>query len=118
MNKIDTLLSLLSCARCDLSDEKRAQAEVESALLLAGIEHERECRLSHGDIVDFLVLGDIALEIKLKGARKKSVYQQLQRYASHETVRIIILMTNLSMGLPEEINGKPTYYVSMGRAWL
>ena len=111
------LLSLLRAARLDLSDEKRSQADFEQVLILAGIPFQREVRLSASDIVDFMVEG-IAVELKLRGARKKDVFRQLRRYALHPSVSAIVLASNLSMGLPAEIEGKPAYFVKLGEAWL
>jgi len=112
------VVSAIRAARCDLSDEKRTQADIRDALTAAGIPFEREFRLGAGDIVDFLAYGSIAVEVKLKGAAKRSIFKQLKRYAAHDAVRAVVLVTNLSMGLPAEIAGKPAYYVSLGRAWL
>lgn len=114
---INKIYQLISAARIDLSDEKRTQSDLESLFKSHGIEHERECRLSAGDIPDFMI-DDIAVEVKLRGARKKDIYRQLERYAKHDRVRHIMLVTNLSMGLPDTIEGKPVYFCALGRAWI
>ncbi len=114
---IGKVIDLLRTARIDLSNEKRAQADVERLLSAAGIAFEREVRLTESDIVDFLVDG-IGLELKLRGARKKEVYRQLCRYARHPRVDSLILASNLSMGLPAQIEGKDAYFVKLGEAWL
>jgi argininosuccinate synthase len=77
----------------------------------------REHRLATGDIIDFFVDG-VAVEVKLKRNQPPSILFQLKRYARHESVTSLVLVTNRAMGLPREINGKPAYYVSLGRAWL
>jgi len=114
---ISTVATLIRSARIDLSTEKSAQACIEHLLSVAGIEYQREHRLSDADIVDFLIDG-VAVEVKLKSAGKKSVYSQLCRYARHESVKAIILVSNLSMGLPEQIEGKDAYLVKLGEGWL
>lgn len=111
------LTELLRATRIDLSNEKRAQAAVEQILKKAGIAFDREVRLTESDIVDFMV-GDIGIELKLRGARKKEVYRQLRRYARHPRVGSLILASNLSMGLPAQIEGKDAYFVRLGEAWL
>lgn len=111
------LLALLRAARVDLSNEKRAQATLAEAISLAGVAVEREVRLSPSDVVDFMA-GDVAIEVKLRGARKKEVYRQLLRYAAHDRVQVLVLVSNLSMGLPETIGGKDVYFVRLGEAWL
>lgn len=111
------LVNLLGQARVDLTDEKRTQAQLAEHLTKNGVAFEREVRLTAGNIVDFLV-GGVAIEVKLRRWKKRAVFKQLERYAKCERVRALILATNLSMGLPPEIEGKPAYYVSLGRAWL
>ena len=117
LRMIRTLIDLLRSARLDLSNEKRAQADVEVVLMRSGISFEREVRLTDADIVDFMV-GGIAIEIKLRGAKKKEVYRQLCRYARHERVESLLLASNMSMGLPAVIDGKDAYFVKLGEAWL
>lgn len=56
MSVISTVATLIRSARIDLSTEKSAQACIEHLLSVAGIEYQREHRLSDADIVDFLIL--------------------------------------------------------------
>jgi hypothetical protein len=114
---IKTIIDLIRGAKIDLSNEKRAQADMEQLLTRAGIPFDREVRLSESDIVDFMVDG-IGIELKLRGARKKDVYRQLCRYARHPRVVALLLASNLSMGLPAQIEGKDAYFVKLGEAWL
>ncbi len=116
-SSIQTLIGLIRNARIDLSSEKRAQADVEQILTQAGIAFDRECPLTESDIIDFIV-EDVGIELKLKGARKKEIYRQLCRYAGHPRVGSLILASNLSMGLPAQIEGKDTFFVRLGEAWL
>lgn len=114
---IQTLIGLIRSARIDLSTEKRAQADVEQVLTQGGIAYDREVSLTLTDIIDFMV-EDVGIELKLKGARKKDVYRQLCRYARNPRVGSLILASNLSMGLPAQIEGKDVYFVRLGEAWL
>lgn len=114
---IQTIIGLIRSARIDLSSEKRAQADVEQILTQAGIAFDREFPLTDSDIIDFMV-EDVGIELKLKGARKKEVYRQLCRYARQPRVGSLILASNLSMGLPAQIEGKDAYFVRLGEAWL
>jgi hypothetical protein len=114
---IDAVVGLVRAARVDLSSEKRAQADLELVFARARIDFAREVRLTGSDIVDFMV-GGLAIEVKLHGARKKDVYRQLCRYARHPAVEALVLASNLSMGLPPRIEGKDAYFVKLGEAWL
>lgn len=112
------VVEIIARARVDLSDEKRTQRDIAEVFTAAQIPFEREVKLTKKDIVDFMV-GDVAVEVKLKtGTSKMDIYRQLERYADSEKVKALVLVTNLAMGLPETIKGKPVYFVSLGRAWL
>ena len=110
------VISLLSRLRLPLSDEKKLQAALAEEFDRAGIVHEREARLSVGDVTDFLI-GRMVVEVKIKGA-KRAIYRQLERYALHDAVQELVLVTNVPMGMPEEINGKPVYVLNLAKAWL
>lgn len=117
LETVKKLVTLIQSARLDLSDEKLAQAGMESVLIAAGIPYEREVRLSRADIVDFLIAG-VALEFKLRSSTKKAIYKQLCRYAKHDRVTSLLLATSTSMGLPPQIEGKDAYLVKLAEAWL
>lgn len=117
MATVNDIVKLIRSSRLDLSTEKRTQADFERRLIDAAISYEREVRLSDSDIVDFMIDG-LAVEFKLRPKGKKAVYKQLCRYATYERVRQVMLASCTSMGLPEQIDGKDTYFVKLGEAWL
>jgi threonine synthase len=103
-----------------VAQEKQTQIEVERFLKQKGYRFEREIRLSEKDIPDFLVhteRGGIIIEVKTRFARR-AIYRQLERYAEHEKVHGLILLTGTSMKLPQEIKGKPSLVASLGAGWL
>ncbi|WP_199028838.1 hypothetical protein [Ralstonia sp. ASV6] len=113
------IVQLLQRCRFDLSTEKHLQAGVEQALRGAGFDFAREKRLSSQDIPDFLVSGGVVIECKMRNkSSKMEVFRQISRYAEHAEVTAIILASNMSMGLPPELNGKPLYSASLSRGWL
>ncbi|WP_445766738.1 hypothetical protein [Rheinheimera sp.] len=114
------LLVWLSNQRLDAAVEKKAQGQLEAALKECGYSFVREKRLSDRDIVDFyLEIGNynVALELKAKAQRMK-IYRQLERYAKHNQVDAIILLTATAMHLPELIENKPAFVSSLGAGWL
>lgn len=111
------LITLFRTMRLDLSHEKATQRDIAEVLNRQCVEYEQEVRLSEKDIVDFMV-GSIAIEVKMKTAVKQSVYRQLVRYAQHERVSELILLSNLSMNLPEQLNGKPLWFCGLSEGWL
>ena len=113
-----SVIDLVHRTTLSLSTEKATQADLHAALVMAGIGAEREVRLAPGDIIDLLLPCGLGIEVKLRGAQKRRVFAQLVRYAGHERIRGLLLVTNLPMGLPPVIQGKPAWSASLGRGWL
>lgn len=100
-----------------LNDEKVLQLEIYQLLAgPAGAQLEREKHLSEKNIIDFFIDG-LGIEVKIKGSRKQ-IYRQCERYCQFQEVKALILITNVSMGFPEQINGKDCYILNLGKAWL
>ena len=116
LKKINKIGELLSQYKFNLSSEKRLQAEIEQVLTDNGIDYEREYHLGEYGFVDFFIEG-IAVEIKTKG-KVKAIYRQCRGYCEHEDVKSLILVTNTSMGLPDEINNKPCFVLNLGLSHL
>lgn len=116
IEQLDQIFTLLMSHKFSLENEKDLQVEIENIFNKWGVKNQREVRLSDKDIIDFMV-GDIGLEIKL-GGQAKRIYRQMQRYCAHDKIKAIVLITNKSMGLPREIDSKPTYILNLGRAHL
>lgn len=114
---IEELLTCLRSSRFPVTTEIKTQDAIEQALIEAGIEFEREFRLSAKDRVDFFVNG-VAVEIKVRAASARAIFRQVERYARHDIVTAIVLVSNKPMGLPAQINGKPAYFVNLARAWM
>jgi hypothetical protein len=51
-------------------------------------------------------------------AGRTAILSQIERYARSEKTEAVILLSNRAVQVPREIEGKPAYFVSMGRAWL
>lgn len=113
---VDEIIAVLRPLRLPLTDEKRLQAEMAERFAAAGLALEREFRLSATEVVDFFADG-IAVEVKIKGG-KMAIYRQLQRYAEHDEIKALLLVSNVPMGLPPEIEGKPAYFHNLAMAWL
>lgn len=116
MTELEAIQRVLSLARFPLNSEKDLQAAIEMHLAYSGVDFSREHNLGGGDIVDFMI-GGVAVEVKIKGSRR-AIFRQCERYASHESVEAILLVTNVAMGFPAELRGKPTAVLNLGRAWL
>lgn len=110
------LVRLIEGWRLPLSHEKRLQEALADEFTALGIAFKREVRLGAGDVVDFM-LGDVAIEMKIKGARRE-IFRQVKRYCKHESVGALVLVTRVCMWLPATVERKPCFVASLGRAWL
>lgn len=86
------------------------QDDVDQVLSAAGVTFTREARLDARDRPDFLTTSGLAIELKVAGGRS-AVVRQLLRYAEHEEVTGILLVTSRSrhLGLPDLLGGKPAW---------
>lgn len=119
MTAPDPIIAAIHAGRVDLSDEKRAQADIGLLLTAAGLGWEREVRLGNAGIIDFVVGGEIGLEVKLHAHNSASrMLRQLERYAETGRFRAMILASNRAMSLPPQVRGVDAYFASLGRGWL
>lgn len=104
----------LRAHRYQFAHEDGLQAGIGEALAVAQIPYRREVRLSATDRLDVMVQG-VAIEVKVAGATDR-VLSQLQRYASHEQVTDLVLVTTRARhrSLPEQVGGKPLAIVHLG----
>lgn len=114
--EIGEIIKLLSTKRFIVNDEKELQKSIEDVFKVSGVEYEREFRLDPKNRPDFFING-IAIEIKIKGNAKK-IYKQCERYCQFDNVKSLLLITNRSMGFPQQINGKDCYIMNLGKSWL
>lgn len=99
--------NLLDGYRFRASAEAYLQCAISGVLEDAGIEFQREASLSPADRPDFMV-GGVAIEVKVNGSTN-ALIRQLHRYAQHERVESILVVTNRARltQLPTELGGKP-----------
>jgi hypothetical protein len=101
----------LASYRFNYTSERDLQDGIEQALQEAEVSYEREAPLGLGRI-DFLV-GDVGIEVKIDGG-DRAVLRQLQRYANHEEISELLLVTSRVRHQPPElIEGKPCRTLSL-----
>lgn len=116
---VNDVFEVLRRKRFNLHDEKILQAEIQAEFVLAWgqADVEREFVLDHRNTIDFLISGDLGIEVKI-GGQKRAIYKQCERYCCFDKIKSLLLVTNRSMGFPQQINGKDCYVLNLGRAWL
>jgi hypothetical protein len=116
--KLELIQLALRGRRLSLNDEKKLQIEIAGAFAAYGIECTREVHLDKNNIVDFMIDG-FAIEIKIRTkVSAMQIYRQLERYCAFPEVEALMLMTSKAMSLPDAINGKPVYVLSLSRTQL
>lgn len=114
-----SILARLESRRWNGSSERLVQEAIAGALVMTGdpflddaaVVVVREHRFDARDRCDFAVrVGDrlIVVEVKLAGSTV-SVARQIQRYASHQEVAVVILASasaRLVAAIPDELGGK------------
>lgn len=102
-------------ARYRFIHEKELQRGIGIQLARAKITYAPEVRLSDDDRIDFLI-GDLGVEVKIKGSQK-DVIEQLLRYAQHERIGSLLLVTTRLQHLvdfPATLHDKPCASLYIG----
>jgi len=114
--KLAIVVSILSGKRFSIFNEKTTQGEIEK-VLTGQVQFEREKMLDRKSIIDFLVAGEVGLEVKISGS-PKNIYRQCERYCKFPEIKYLVLVTAKSMSLPSLINNKPCFVLNISRSWL
>lgn len=116
MTQAAAVVARLRRYRLQTVSEAAMQASVAAVLECARVSFEREVSLTKADRIDFLTADGVGIELKIDGSENE-VARQLIRYAEHERVRELLLVTTRSkhLSLPREVMGKPlTVYIQGG----
>lgn len=112
---LDRLAQALGKRRFRAQRELALQDAIGAVLAEEGILFEREHELSKADRPDFWV-APVAVEVKVGGSFAE-VVAQFHRYAQHESVGGVLLVTSRIQhvgGLPETLSDKPLRAVHVG----
>lgn len=110
------VMALLSRARFNYVDEHDLHRGITALLSENGVTvgaDDREVSLSPRDRIDFLLPSGLGIEVKVAGT-PGDVWRQLGRYAGHERVARLLLVTTRARharGGPLELAGKPVGYI-------
>ena len=116
MSVFNQVCSALKGRKLPLENEKVLQGRMEEIFTESAVEFDREFWLDKESKPDFMIDG-VAVEVKITGSRLE-IYRQVQRYAKHEAVKAIILVTNKSIGTIVLHENKPFKLIALNRSWL
>jgi hypothetical protein len=113
---VDQVAKVIRGHRYRYTSEDELQEGITAALEHADLSPIREVILSPRDRIDILV-DQVGIEIKVAGSQAHP-WNQLKRYAEHDAIGGLILVTNRWYTLPDEVGGKPLELVSLAGAGL
>lgn len=120
MEKIKKLVFYIDqeCSKYQLNtyNEKELQEQLHD-LILKKLGFEKEYRLDEKSIIDFYHPKGIGIEVKVKG-QYMSIYRQCKRYCKNNKIKYLILISAKTMGLPDIIEEKPAFVITLGKSWL
>ncbi len=115
---IDKLFEILGGMNYrSFSNESELQEQVEDRLRASGIKFRSQVPATKRDRFDILLPGGIVLELKTNGSAS-ALLSQLERYAQHEDVTAIVVVTSRSshrqIEVVHEVYGKPVRVIHVG----
>jgi hypothetical protein len=115
----EELVAQIERHRFDIVSEARLQFGLDVLLTNLAVGYEREVRLSPKDRIDFLTRAGIGIECKIQGG-VTPLLRQLMRYAEHERVRELVLVTSRLRlaAVPETMNGKRIHVAVLLRSMI
>ncbi|HEY5848252.1 MAG TPA: hypothetical protein VIT42_15810, partial [Microlunatus sp.] len=105
--EVGRVLEVLARSLLTYRDEHDLQAAIADRLAVAGIGHVREAQLGPRERIDLLTDDGVGIEIKVAGSWT-AVTRQLLRYARHDQVRALVLVTTQAshhQQVPAELGG-------------
>jgi hypothetical protein len=112
LDRLEAIHQHLSRFRFYFTNERELQAGLLNALDMGGFKAKSEFRLTPQDRLDFFAEG-VAIEVKIGGSAA-DVMRQVSRYAEHDLVQGILLVTTKAKhSLPTTFNGKPLLVLSL-----
>ena len=118
MTELDRVIGVLSALRTpQAAQEAELQQAVEECLRENGISFLREAVLGPRARIDFLTEGGVGIELKKGRPDSRSLKNQLERYAEHEKVHALVVVTQKSASVPAKVKGKLCVQISLNRLW-
>ncbi len=123
--RLDVVVAELQSRRFRFGHEAELQEALQAALAAEGMSFAREVRLSKRDRIDLLeddlapLGGAIGIEVKVDSSMF-AITQQVARYAEHERIGAIVLVTSRLQHTQargaQRVTGKPFRLVYVGGA--
>lgn len=82
-----------------------------------GLLYIHEAKLAPRCRIDFLIEGQIGIELKKGRPNAAKMKEQAYRYATIEDIKALIVIVEKWVNLPNQLAGKPVYTLSLNRLW-
>lgn len=117
---LERVVNLVKKLRIGLAVEEQViHDELKDLFDSEKVEHKYEYLLGKGSRVDFFIPEEgLGLEVKKGKPNNRSLLKQVERYASFEEVKKILVVTERSVKLPSKVNGKECEVVTLHSLWF
>lgn len=121
-NELDSIanqiISALKGIRVNpIKEEYTLQEHVAKTLHNADISYCKEYRLAPRKRIDFFIEPGIGIEVKKGKPNKRRTIKQLEKYAAIEEIKLLILVVERNLTIPENINGVKCLSYGINRNW-
>ncbi len=113
------IAGLIRSYKFGFTNEAELQMGIGRVLTESGVSFKPEYRLDDAGRIDFFITVDgLGIEVKIKEG-KNAVMRQLMRYAKHDAITSLILVTTRTQlrAMPPCLNGKDLIVVYIGGAF-
>lgn len=83
----------------------------------AYISYKKEYKLGPRKRIDFFLEPGIGIEVKKGKPNKRTTIKQLKRYTEVEKIKMLILVVERNLSIPEKINGVKCLSFGVNRNW-
>ncbi|MFW6029518.1 MAG: hypothetical protein ACOCRO_04620 [Halanaerobiales bacterium] len=83
----------------------------------ANISYKKEYKLGPRKRIDFFLEPGIGIEVKKGKPNKRTTIKQLKRYTEVEKIKMLILVVERNLSIPEKINGVKCLSFGVNRNW-
>ncbi|MFW6287487.1 MAG: hypothetical protein ACOC2J_01900 [bacterium] len=114
----ENIINALKKIRVNIvKEEYILQEHVASVLDEVGITYVKEYKLAPRKRIDFFIEPGIGLEVKKGKPNKRKTINQLKRYTEEKEIKLLILVVERNLTIPEKINGVKCLSLGVNRNW-
>ncbi|MFW6025156.1 MAG: hypothetical protein ACOCRX_02330 [Candidatus Woesearchaeota archaeon] len=115
----ETIKALKTLRTPLITQETDLHSIIAKCLMENNIPFEKEYYLGPRSRIDFLAKKQIGIEVKKEKPNNTHLKKQIKKYCKYEIITGLIIVTPWArhLNIPNEVNGKPIYIISLNKLW-